>query len=247
MRPAAIVIGGSRGLGRAVADWLATHGFDLILAARPSDALEEAGRTLRARSGGQVHELPVDVGTLDPAGAAAFVARCLELMPRLTQVYVTVGVNDAQDHGTASDAVLGPLMAVNAIGPCHLVAQFTERLRHTPANITVISSVAAVRGRRVNTGYAAAKRALETYVAGQRHETARDPLRLQIIRAGYIRSRMSNGKQLLLPPADPARLAATICRWHGDDYGIRYLPRYWVLIALGLRLAPWRVFRRLTV
>lgn len=247
MAPAALIIGGSRGLGRAIALHLAEQNYDLIVTARASSALVETVAALRNLTTGTVHELALDVAEVDATAAAAYSARCLQLLPDISQVYLTVGSNDPRDVGTASHTVLPDLMAVNAIGLCHLVACFAENLRERSANLTVVSSVAAVRGRRRNLAYAASKRALETFVAGLRHEVAGGPLRLQVIRAGYIRSRLSEGQSLRVRPADPAKVARSICRGHDRDFGMRYAPRYWRFIAIALRCLPWRLYRRLSV
>lgn len=247
MRDAALVLGGSRGLGRAVAERLASRGADVIVSARESTALRETAAALTSAGAASVTALPLDVAAVTSASAAAFVRQCLDALPSLAQVYITVGANADNDAGTASSAAFDALMAVNATGICHLAAAFTEALRGREANITVVSSVAAVRGRKRNLAYAAAKRALETYMAGLRHEVAGGPLRLQVIRAGYIRSRLSDGKQLLLTPADPVELAALMVEGRRDDFGVRYAPRAWALIALVLRLLPWPLFRRLNV
>src|SRR4051812_23573168 len=64
----AFVTGGSRGLGRAMAQALAEAGADLILVGREVDTLAEARSELE-RTGRTVHVLSGDVGT--PEGAAA--------------------------------------------------------------------------------------------------------------------------------------------------------------------------------
>src|SRR5437667_6600575 len=64
----ALVTGGSRGLGRAMAQALAEAGADLILIGRDADSLEAARAELSA-TGRQVVVVPGDVGT--PAGAEA--------------------------------------------------------------------------------------------------------------------------------------------------------------------------------
>ena len=57
----ALVTGASRGLGRAVADLLASEGASVAIAARDPKALEAAAREIRARCGAEVFFLPTDV------------------------------------------------------------------------------------------------------------------------------------------------------------------------------------------
>lgn len=58
----AIVTGGSRGIGRAVARGLALEGVDVALAARSADALSAAATELSQETGRRVIGVPTDTG-----------------------------------------------------------------------------------------------------------------------------------------------------------------------------------------
>lgn len=68
---AAVVAGGSRGLGRAVAEALAAEGVRVAIGARGREALEATAAHLRQRHGVEVLARPADVG--DPTAAGALV------------------------------------------------------------------------------------------------------------------------------------------------------------------------------
>jgi len=70
----AIVCGASRGLGRAIADALATEGVNLVMVARDAAALESAAQAVRQRHGIQVATVPSDLSV--PAGRADVLAAC---------------------------------------------------------------------------------------------------------------------------------------------------------------------------
>ena len=57
----ALVAASSRGLGRAVAEELATEGCDLIMCARGADALHEAAAAIRASSSVRIAAIPGDL------------------------------------------------------------------------------------------------------------------------------------------------------------------------------------------
>jgi NAD(P)-dependent dehydrogenase (short-subunit alcohol dehydrogenase family) len=57
----AIVTGGSRGIGKAIAQELAREGVDLAIAARTKEPLEQTARELAAETGRRVLSLPTDV------------------------------------------------------------------------------------------------------------------------------------------------------------------------------------------
>ena len=73
----AIVTGASKGLGRAIAEELATEGADLAICARHQDELETVAAELRA-SGRKIHAQAADV--TDPEQIKDFVARSAQTL-----------------------------------------------------------------------------------------------------------------------------------------------------------------------
>lgn len=65
----AIVTGGSRGIGRAVARGLALEGVDVVIAARDPEALELAAKELAQETGRRVVAVPTDTGDEDAVRA----------------------------------------------------------------------------------------------------------------------------------------------------------------------------------
>ena len=74
----ALVTGGSKGIGRAIARQLALEGVDVVIAARDAAALDEAASAIGAESGRKVVGLTVD--THDDASVAALIAGTVEAL-----------------------------------------------------------------------------------------------------------------------------------------------------------------------
>lgn len=72
----ALVIGGSRGMGRACAEALAVEGADVVIAARKVEPLREAAAEIGAMTGRPVQTVSLDITTL--AGRDAALAACPE-------------------------------------------------------------------------------------------------------------------------------------------------------------------------
>jgi len=70
----AVVTGGSRGIGRAIARGLAAQGVDLVLLARGVDALEATAADIRREHGVRVAALQADVTSTESVQAAAAAA-----------------------------------------------------------------------------------------------------------------------------------------------------------------------------
>jgi NAD(P)-dependent dehydrogenase (short-subunit alcohol dehydrogenase family) len=78
---AALVTGGSRGIGKAIARELALEGCDAAVAARGYEALVEAARELAAESGR--HVIPIQADTGDDASVRAMVEQTVRALGRL--------------------------------------------------------------------------------------------------------------------------------------------------------------------
>lgn len=90
-RPArglALVTGASAGIGRELAREFATHGFDLAVVARRTEALTELASEVRNGNGRSVHVLPCDL--LEPGAPQRLFADCEQ-----RRLAVDVLVNDA--------------------------------------------------------------------------------------------------------------------------------------------------------
>ena len=89
----ALVTGGSKGIGRAVAHALAREGARLAICARGVSELETAAESMRAL-GVEVLAVPTDM--TEPAAIRAFVAKAVECFGRI-DVLVNNAVTSTQD------------------------------------------------------------------------------------------------------------------------------------------------------
>jgi len=61
----ALVTGGGRGIGLAIAKGLAEHGADIVIAARSKEQLEAAARQIHADTGRKIRPFPFDLGSIE--------------------------------------------------------------------------------------------------------------------------------------------------------------------------------------
>ena len=185
----ALVTGGGRGIGRAIAQALAGAGAAVAVTARTTDELAETVRLIEA-AGGQARALPADVtdrGAVEQA--AATTAR--ELGP------VTLLVNNAgllQPIGLAWEVdpdqwwrcvevnLRGPYLCARAVLP-GMVARRAGR-------IVNIASVAAARPIPDATAYASSKTALVRLTDSLAAETAEYGVRVFAVDPGGVATAM---------------------------------------------------------
>ncbi len=119
--------------------------------------------------------------------------------------------------------------------------------------VLACSSVAAIRGRSANAAYAAAKRALESWLESLAHASAPRGVSVHCCRMGYLRTQQTFGRTLFPPPADPARLARAMVRalprpgevaTPARRANFRSVPRWWTPLGWALRMVPWRIYLR---
>lgn len=133
----AIVTGGSRGIGKAVARELAREGASVVIVARSPDALDASATELAEQTG--AHILPVTVDTADDTSVRAMVHHVVET---LGTVHVLVNSASAVGSSVArglrdvtADAfmgelnvkVLGYLRCIQAVAP-HMIANRWGRI-----------------------------------------------------------------------------------------------------------------------
>jgi len=134
----AVITGGSRGIGLAVAHALAAEGVDVVLAARTADTLEKAAAEVAERSGRRA--VPVVVDTGDDTSVRRMVDRAVA---ELGGVDILVnnasnqaigadfpdlaGTTDEKFWGDVNVKVVGYLRAARAVAP-HLKAQGWGRI-----------------------------------------------------------------------------------------------------------------------
>lgn len=134
----AIVTGGSKGIGLAVARGLAAEGVDVVLAARSAEALDSAARAVAGDTGRRVLAVPTDTG--DDEQVRELVARTVselggvDILVNAAATPWSAGsptrLADTTDEVVRREVeikVLGYLRTARAVAP-HLVAQGWGRI-----------------------------------------------------------------------------------------------------------------------
>lgn len=238
----AVVVGASSGLGRALCEELAASGRDVVIVAGHLEDCQRLADHLRLVHG--VKALALAIDARDPAAFRDRLARDLEDAGPIADLFLPMGLALDDDRVGAADRTVERIWQVNYTAIV-LAIELVQPLMAPNGRIVGFGSIAAVRARNRNVQYSAAKSALSSYFEGLRHALAWSGQIAQFYVIGYIASGQSFGKTQLFP-AMPARRAARIILKDRDrDFGRRFLPGYWALVAAVLRLLPWRIFSRL--
>ena len=177
----AIVTGGTRGIGRAIADLLVEEGCDVAICARTPDQVDEAVAAFKAKGVKAAGEA-FDVADAD--AVAAFVDRMALALGGL-DIFVA---NISGAMGLANDAA-GWKRAVevdilSTVRGCEAAVPHLEK--SGAGAIVVISSVSAVEVSGVRRPYSAVKAALIPYVKNLARDLAAKNVRANLVSPGSI-------------------------------------------------------------
>jgi 3-oxoacyl-[acyl-carrier protein] reductase len=176
----AIVTGGTRGIGRAIAELLTDEGCDIALCARHRDGVDEAVEAL-ARKGVEAAGAAVDVA--DTKALRAFVGEMAARLGGLDIFIANVSaLGMAMDEETWRRSfdidVMGTVAGVEAAVP------FLEK--SSAGAIVVVGTTGAVEMAGAMRPYASVKAALIPYVKGLARNLAAKGVRANMVSPGNV-------------------------------------------------------------
>ncbi len=240
----AVMLGATRGMGRAVAREIARRGDTLFLLGRDSADLAASARDLELRgAAGPVHTAIADL--LDPAGFVGALDAADDALGGFDTAIVSAALFDLQDRLEVDRQATARLLAANFSGTILFAEEVRVRLLDRGGGrLCVFGSVAGDRARKPVVLYGASKAGLAYYLDGLDLRFRDSGLRVLTVKPGFVRTSMTAG--LPVPPfaGEPEAVARTVLR--ALDRGSRqvYAPAAWGLIMAVIRRLPRAILRR---
>jgi len=241
----AVLVGATRGMGRAVARLLAERGAAIFLLGRDARELAASARDLEARGAPG----PVGTALLDlaaPAGFGPALDAADGALARFDTLVVTGGLFGRTDELAADPPRLERLLQVNFTGTVLLCQMAADRLAgRGGGTLCAFSSVAGDRARRNNYLYGASKAGLSAFLDGLGQAYAERGVRVVCVRPGFVKTEMTAG--LPVPPfaGEPEAVARTVLAAMDTGRPVVYAPGAWRWVMLVIRALPRAVIRRL--
>jgi 3-oxoacyl-[acyl-carrier protein] reductase len=216
----ALVTGGSRGIGRAIAVALAGEGAAAVLAARSPEALAEAADLVR-RAGGRVESVVTELA--EEASICHLMQVTQERFGRLDILVNNAGITHSASFEETRTEDLDRCWAINARAPFLLCREALGLLRQSPAaSIINISSVVGVKGYPLQSAYTASKHALRGMSIALAEELRDTNIRVHVICPGGVDTDMVGSvrpditKDELIGPAEIAELVLYLVTHRGN-------------------------------
>jgi len=175
--PVLLITGASTGIGAATARHARDAGYDVVLAARSADKLEELAGDIGALA------VPADVTKWEDN--EALVQRTLDEHGRLDAVFANAGFGGARGWLKGTPDEWRTMLETNVLGAAYTVRAAIPALTESKGHILITSSVA---GRRAIAGsfYSVTKHAVTAMGEALRQDLDGSGIRVTLIEPGMV-------------------------------------------------------------
>jgi NAD(P)-dependent dehydrogenase (short-subunit alcohol dehydrogenase family) len=241
-----VLLGASKGMGRALARLLAARGDRLFLLEHRVDELEVSARDL------EICGAPAPVRTaycdlLQPDSFAPALDQAARELGGFDTVVVTAGLFAAQEELENDPSLAARLLAADFTNTVLFCEEARRRLLASGGGtLCAFSSVAGERGRKPVVLYGAAKAGLSRYLEGLDHRFRGRALKTVCVKPGFVKTGMTAG---LAPPpfaGTPEDVARRVLKAIERGWPEIYVPPAWRWVMCVIRRLPRCVMRKLS-
>jgi len=234
------VIGGTSEIGLAILAALPlSPAAEVLLAGRDAERLEAAAAALPCRA------TVLRYDATEPGAGPALVSAAFSDGP-VDLVISAAGVLTPQDRMDEAPDEAGVLIETNFTSHVTALLAVTARMRAVRhGTIVILSSVAAVRPRKANFVYGAAKAGLDAFGRGLADSLHGSGVRVLLIRPGFVVGRMTAGMEPAPMSTTPEQVGAAVAAGLAGRASLIWVPASLGAAAILMRLMPRRVWRQL--
>ncbi len=233
-----LILGAKSDIAKAVARKYAENGYDLYLAARNSNELDEFAQDITVRSQNTVKHIDLDI--LDFDSHQAFYEQ-LEEKP--LGVISAIGYLGEQEEAQTNFNEAKQIIDTNYAGIVSLFNIIANDFEERKSGFIIgISSVAGDRGRKSNYIYGSAKAAFTAYLSGLRNRLYEAKVHVMTVKPGFVATEMT--ADMDLPEkltAQPDEVADDIYKAQQKNKNVLYTKWIWRWVMLIIKSIPeWK-------
>lgn len=190
MKQTAIVTGGSRGIGRAVAVRLAKDGMNLVIIYRGNSAAAEETERICRELGAEVLLVQGDVSRAEDCEKLA--AQAKEAFGRVDVLVNNAGITRDGLLARMTEEDFRAVLDVNLVGPWNMIKAVNRiMMKQRYGRIVNLSSVTGLMGNMGQTNYAAAKAGILGMTKSYAREVAGRGITVNAVAPGFIDTDMT--------------------------------------------------------
>lgn len=190
MKQTAIVTGGSRGIGRAVAVRLAKDGMNLVINYRGNSAAAEETERMCRELGVEVLLVQGDVSRAEDCEKLA--AQAKEAFGRVDVLVNNAGITRDGLLARMAEEDFRAVLDVNLVGPWNMMKAVNRiMMKQRYGRIVNLSSVTGLMGNMGQTNYAAAKAGILGMTKSYAREVASRGITVNAVAPGFIDTDMT--------------------------------------------------------
>ena len=186
----AVITGGGRGIGAAVAHALAREGASVVVSARSEAEIESVAAELRG-GGHAAWAVPCDV--TDPAQVFGLAERAAEYLGQVDVLVNNAGIAPSAPLKSLTLEVWNRTLAVNATGVFLCTKAFLPGMVERGwGRVVTVASIAGKTGGPYISAYAASKHAVLGFTRSVAAEVARSGVTVNAVCPGYVDTPMTD-------------------------------------------------------
>lgn len=237
-----LIIGATSAIAEHCARIWAARGDALHLVARNEQHVQVIASDLKVRGASEVTTYVTDLNIMGKHEELLNVAdHALEGID-----IVLVAHGTLPNHKACEVSVEETLQEIqtNALSTISFLTLIANRFEAKKSGtICVISSVAGDRGRASNYVYGSAKAMVTTFTSGLRQRLYKSNVSVVTIKPGFVDTPMTNEFKKGVLWVKPITVAALIVKAIDKNKNEVYIPRFWQLIMLVIKVIPSQIFK----
>ena len=239
-----LIVGASSGLGRDLAYEFAKNSKNLTLVSRDKKDLEHLKSDIEIK-----YKVQVDIFDLDFSyqnNITNFISEKKDIIKSFDGVLFPIGMMQDNDTVKNNDEKLNRLISANFYCVAYFISKILNIFEEKNKGVIVgFGSISGAVGRQVNTGYAAAKKALETYFESLIITNLNNNLKIQFYTLGYLDTNLSYDKKLLLPKGSTKKLSKIVYK-NLNLHGVKkFFPYWWFFIDYLIKILPFFITKKI--
>lgn len=242
-----LIIGANSAIAKQCARIWAKRNDNLYLVSRNQEELKKTSADLKTRGAFQVFNQCIDLTEINNHPSLLENIK-IKFKEEIDLVLIA--------HGTLSDQKICEknientlkeinINAISTISLLTLIANYFEKRKK--GTIAIISSVAGDIGKASNYIYGSAKAMVATFASGLRQRLNKSNISVITIKLGFVDTPMTASFKKGVLWSSPKKIAKKIISTIDNKKDEVYLPFFWKIIIIFIKLIPQKIFKKLNL